>query len=252
MAVIVGDTILNIIEDALLEIGAYGPGDLPVTGSDATLAMRIINRELDAWAALKRFVWVYIFQVFTLTPGHFPNLIGPGLAAPDFAWPIRPPRIPGAALILNSSTPNVDLPITMRDKDWWQNQRVKTLSTNVPTDCYYEKDFPNGALNFWPVPATGYGVRLQLPTPILQFALPFDSPFSMPPGYKKALVLTAALRFCRPWGRPIPDGLAADAAQARADVFSNNIKSPRIASADIGGSGGSGGRRSGFNYYSGQ
>ncbi len=244
------DTLRDIVTDALLEIEAYGPGDLPVSASDAKLAMRITNRELDAWAGRKAYVYTVTFNAYTLTPNHQPHLIGPGLAPPDYAATQRPQRIEGANLILNTVTPNVDLPINIRDAAWWDNERIKDLKTNVPTDLYYSPDWPNGSLWLWPIPNFPYGLRLECWGLIPQF-VSLDDPFSLPPGYRKALVLTSAERYCRPWGRPAMPDLIADAKQARSDIQTNNVKSPRISSADYGASGSSSGRRPGFNYYSG-
>lgn len=241
------EKVLDICTDALTEINAYGPSDPPISAGDGALCLRLLNQEVDAWAARKVYAYNVNFQPFTLTPNHGPHLIGPGLAAPDFAAAQRPVRIEGATLILNTVTPAVDVPLVLRDDDWWRNQRVKGLKSNVPTDLFYSPDWPNGALNFWPVPNFAYGARLELWGLISQFAS-LNDPVSLPPAYRKALRLTMALRYCRPFGRPIPDGLKEDAAEARYDVQRNNIKSPRIGTADIGTGGG---RRSGFNYYSG-
>jgi hypothetical protein len=242
----VSDTVLDIITDALLEIEAYGPADLPPSASDAALGLRLLNRELDAWAALKRYVYSVGFTAYTLTPNHQPHLIGPGLVAPDFAATQRPVRIEGADLILPTG---VDLPLNLRDDDWWLNQRVKSIATTTPTDLYYSPDWPNGSLFLWPIPTTGYGLRLETWGLISQFAALSDA-FSFPPGYKKALVLTLAERLCRPFGRPTRADLTEDAKKARADIQTNNAKSPRIASADFGASGSSG--RGAFSYITGQ
>lgn len=245
------DTVLDIITDALIEIEAYGADEPVISAPDAQRGLRILNRELDAWAARKAYVYAVTFPTYTLTPGHFPHLIGPGLTAPDFEAVQRPVRVEGANLILNTSNPSVDTPIAIRDEAWWLNQRIKTLQSTVPTDLYYAAAWPNGELNLWPVPNFAYGLRLELWALISQFAT-INLAFSLPPGYRKAIVLTLAVRCCRAWGRPLRPDLVEDARQARSDIQTNNIKSPRIASADYGTAGSSQGRRGSFNYYSGQ
>lgn len=248
------DKVLDIISDALYEIGVYGPDDLVPSAADAQLCFRLLNRELDSMAARQAFVYAMQFVEYTLTPGTQPTLIGPGLTAPNFAAAQRPVRIEGAALVLNNVTPNVDSPIiNIRDATWWKNQQVKPLLTNVPTDLYYEPDFPNGSLFFWPVPNFAYGVRLEIWGLISQFAS-IAATFNLPPGYKKALVLTLALRACRAFGVPVPPSLPGDVRDAWKAVQSNNVKSPRIASADYGATGSrrGGSSRPTFNYYVGQ
>ncbi len=244
--------VLSIITGALFEMQAYGPGDPDPSAADAQLGLDLLNEEIDAATALKRYSWTDTFTLYTLAPNHSPHLIGPGLAAPDFAAAQRPVRLEGAALVLNNINPSVDSPIlNIRDADWWRNQRVKGITTSVPTDVYYEPDFPNGSLYFWPIPTVAYQVRLQLWVSLLQFAT-INSLFAVPPAYQKWIKLKLAKRLCRPFGKSVPASLEADLRDAAAAIESNNISSPRIASADFGG-GLNGGHRgaSDFNYYTG-
>jgi hypothetical protein len=243
--------VLDICTDALFENGAYGIDTPVLSAVDGQMALRWLNRRLDAWAALKRYAFTQTFTQFTLTPNHQPHLIGPGLTAPDFAVKQRPVRIEGAALVLTDVTPNVDIELNIRDAAWWKAETVKSIATTTPTDLYYEPDWPNGSLFLWPVPTFAYGLRLELWGVISRFVAITDV-FSFPPAYERALVLTLAEDLCRPFGRPPMPDLIAAAKEARADLQTNNIKSPRIASADYGASGSRGGRRSSFNYYSGQ
>jgi len=233
-----------------------------VSTSEGLDGLTFLNQIVDQWAARKCYAWATPFTEYTLTPNHQPHLLGPGLLSPDFATAPagspRPPRIESAALILNNVTPNVDVPLNVRDAGWWANQRVKALATNVPTDVYYQPDFlgasPAGALWLWPVPTFAYGMRLQTWEQLLQFATVGTS-FVAPPSYLAAAALTLAEvlgdmcpdPLCRP-----PPGLPARAARARAILGMNNNSSPRIASADIGMHPSGGARRGDFNYYSGQ
>jgi hypothetical protein len=243
--------VLDICTDALFENGAYGIDTPVLSADDAQMALRWLNRRLDAWAALRRYAYNVSFTEFTLTPNHQPHLIGPGLNAPDFAVAQRPVRIEGAALVLNNVTPNVDLNLNIRDDAWWQAQSVKGIATTTPTDLYYSPDWPNGSLWLWPIPTFAYGLRLEMWGLISRVAT-LATVFTLPPAYERALVLTLAEDLCRPFGRPLAADLVAAAREARAELQTNNIKSPRIASADYGASGSRGGRRSTFNYYSGQ
>lgn len=221
-----------------------GGTQAPEENSDALL---ILNQIVDQWAARKAYAYSVGFTSYTLTPNHAPHLIGPGMASPDFAMGVRPVRIESAQLILNSATPNVDVPLNLRDETWWADQRIKSLATNVPTDLYYSPDWPNGSLNLWPVPSFAYGLRLETWTSIAQFAS-VATTFSAPPAYLKALTLALAEELCIWFGSDPPAGLAERAARARVALQMNNDKSPRISSADFGTRGKP---RGDFNYYSG-
>jgi hypothetical protein len=250
----------DLINDALLEINAYSLIDISnIQSNDQNLAVRRCNRIIDSWFARKVYAFSQTFAYYTLTPNHAPHLIGPGLSSPDFATPngaTRPTVINSASLVLTGSTPSVDAPMNIRDKDWWANERVKSLTSNVPTDLYYEPDFVSGQLNFWPVPAYAYGVRLEMLVAFAQIPTSGGSPnlsatFSAPPGYELALLLTLAEELCTAYEKPVPLQLAKQAARARTAILTNNINSPRTSSADWGTRGRWRARGSDFNYYTG-
>jgi hypothetical protein len=243
----------EIITDALIEIGAYGIND-DIPPEDTQYAVRKINRFLDEWAAREVFAYATRFALYTLTPNHQPHLIGPDLASPDFAASPRPTRIESASIVLTAGTP-VDVSVNIRDAAWWAAESAKSTTSTVPTDLYYEPDSPSGALYLWPVPTAAYGLRLQLWSTLT--AVPLDAEgnpdltatFVAPQAYENAAMLTLAEESCEtPYGRPMPPTLAARARRARAALIGNNLHSPRIPSVDYG----TRGRRSGFNYLTGQ
>lgn len=243
------EVVLEIITDALGELGVLSTGE-QASAAEADIALRYLNRMIDQWAARMINAYNVNFSLYTLTPNHQPHLIGPGLVAPDFAAAQRPVRIENAALVLTNVAQPVDVPLNIRDDDWWANQRVKTIATTVPTDLYYSPDFPNGALYLWPIPTFAYGLRLETWVTISEFSAITDSVI-LPPGYREAMMLTLAEKLARPFGKPLTEDLRSDAARARAIFQTNNAKSPRTASADYGTRGKSADRPS-FNYFSGQ
>jgi hypothetical protein len=231
----------TLVTNALIEAGWLAQGETPNAG-DANFALSKMNRILDQWAAKKLFAYAQQFIKFNLTPNLSPHTIGP---SGTFVVPVRPVRIDGAALTLNTVVPPVDCPINhTRDAAWWNNQRVKGISTSVPTDLYYEPDFPNGSLYLWPVPKVAYQILLQLRQQISTFATLATS-YNLPPGYEEALTMTLAENLIGPNSQ----ALAKQAMTAREVIMGNNSKSPRISTADHGMPGT---RRASFNYYSGQ
>jgi hypothetical protein len=258
----------DVLTDALIEIGAYGPED-PVDASAMQTVVIRANRMLDSWSALQRYAYSVSFPVFQAFGSHAPILIGPTVnpAVGDFVWPTKPVRIESAAQLLNSSSSVVDLPINIRDRSWWATQQTKYITSGVMTDLYYEPGdqtglIPSatyGTINPWPVLNVGAQLRLQLWT-VIQ-AIPLDSngnpdltsEFIAPQGYQAAFTLTLAETICTAFGRPVPPALPGLAHDARGAIFSNNIKSPRVASADWGTRGGRGRSSNGttFNWASG-
>jgi len=239
-------TFQDIANDALTEIQVLAAGET-ATAEDSALALTRGNYIMDEWSAREPFAYNVQFTLYTLTANHAPHLIGPGLSSPDFAVSQRPVKIEGASLLLTSSTPNVDVPLNLRDDDWWNNQRVKSLTSSIPTDLYYSPDWPNGSLNLWPVPSVSYGLRLETWGLLTQFAA-LNTTFSMPPAYRKAFMLTLAEELCGPFGKTPSPMLILKAREARKAVQGNNSGSPRIATAEAGQGGNT---RGGFNWLTG-
>lgn len=239
----------DLITGALLEIGAVSQGDTP-SNDDMSFSQGKLNELLDEWAARKAYVYSVVFTPYTLQANLNPHTIGPN---GTFNVTQRPVRLEGAAIILNTTTPNTDMPINIRDDDWWNFQRVKSLPSNVPTDVYYSPDFPLGQLFFWPVPNFAYGVRLATWDLIPQIAN-FNSVISLPPGYQKALRLSLAEDLISPFRVQMDAtqlmALNNSAKMARKAIQGNNNQSPRMSTAEAGQPQKSG-KRSDFNWADG-
>lgn len=229
---------LDLITDAFIEIGAWAPGEQANANPDeAQWGFRKLNDLIDLWQAKQAYVYSYAFSVFSLTPNLNPHTIGPSPAATfSTGEQPRPVRIESAALLLPNSSV-VDLPINIWDRQWWAAQQVKGISTNVPTDLFYDPTSPDGSLYFWPVSNIARDVRLQLWQTVSQLDAitdPIGGPGTLPPAYRTALKLTLAEMLCPGSHREANPQLVAAALHARAAVFGNNAKSPRITTQDAG------------------
>jgi len=216
--------------------------------SDSELqdGLLFLNQLIDYWSARGCYAWTSIMELFALTPGHQPHLIGPGLAAPDFNVKVRPVSIRSANIVL-AGNPSTDIPVSLRDSAWWAGVAVKDMQSTIPTDLHYNAAVPAGQLWFWPVPSAGHSVRLEADVMLDQFRT-LNDPFVAPPAYASALALTLAEELVDIWGTEMPMNLARRAMKARDALQSNNFLPPRIASGDHGTFGGG---ASDFNYLTG-
>lgn len=242
-------TALDLIMAALTEIGVQAMGE-QLANEDAAWALSKLQRLIDRYNARDAMVYNVEFFRFTLPVATQPVLIGPGGngPVPPFQTNQRPVRLYSASLILTGTSPEVEIPIYVRDDQWWSLQAVKTLPSTLPTDVYFSPGWPNGSLYFWPVPTQVNDVRLEMRTVLTEIAS-YNQSFSMPPGYWDAIVYPLAVSLCPSFERQASSDLMRLSSDAVKAIQTNNMKSPRSNTADAGMPGND--IRGGFNYYSG-
>ena len=239
-------TALALINAAAQEIGTLAQGE-SLSADDQAWVLQKLQRVIDTFNAKRVMVYANTFNSFALVPNLIPHTIGP---TGTFAVSQRPVEIPSIGLQLVNTTPNtVEIPLTPRDRDWWANQRVKNVTSTVPTDYYYEPDWPNGSIYFWPVPNQANNVLIQQRSVITEIKTAADT-FTMPPAYWDAIVYGLAIALGPSFERQISPDLRGLYAEALRAVQGNNIFSPNTDTGDAGMPGV--GRRGGFNYVSAQ
>lgn len=230
-----GDVLYIAFREARILLRPQGKNSL----NELSDGLIFLNQQIDYWSARKCYAWTSTFLTYNITPGHQPHMIGPNLVAPDWPTPgapipaARPTHLVSASLVLTNTSPPTELPLNVRDNAWWAAQRVKSITTSVPTDVYYEADVPNGEVFLWPVPNFPYTVRLEVLTTLGQFQSLTDC-FIAPQAYLAAVTLTLAEELSDIWGTTAPPNLSRRAMKARDALQSNNNLAPRIASADWG------------------
>ena len=238
---------LDIINAAGMEIGALAGGE-QFSNDDLTWVLQKLQRLIDRYNAREVMVYNVNFSVFTLNPPGNPlnpTTIGPG---GNFDVNQRPVSIESIGLILDNGTPGVELPLNRRDQDWWANNRIKGLTSTLPTDFYYSPDWPLGGIYFWPVPTASHQVRLQSRLVLSEYT-GAGQRFTMPPAYWDLIVYELAISIAPGFERTPSDILLALWRAAIKAVQVNNISSPRLASDSPSQS--RGGSRPDFNFLDG-
>lgn len=232
---------------ALAEIRVARAGDA-VSPDDQDDALAIFNELLDSLNADGRALYTSSMTQFTLTPSLQPHTIGLAANTPTFAVSVgRPADIKAANLVLTNVTPNIRIPLNLRDDAWWMDQRARGVTASIPCDLFYSADWPNGAIYLWPVPLTAYGLELNFSTLLAQVAA--TDTFDLPAGYQQALRLTLAELLAPAFGQTVSQSTRDKARDARARVWGNNDVIPNLCTRDAGMPGGSGG---GFSFLTGR
>lgn len=218
----------DLIQSAAYEIAAFSPGE-PVAAAEALWGLELLQRIIDQWNAKRAMIFSVGFYAYNLVANLGPHTIGPtGTFNTGPAANYRPVRVSSASFVLNPGSANpVDLPVQMRDKDWWAANPLKSLTSSIITDCYYEPSQPNGALNFFPICNTNGTVRLELWNSLAQ-ALNLQSQIGMVQGYWEALVTTLALALAPSFEKQPSPVLVARQGSAIKTIFENNDPAPRI------------------------
>jgi hypothetical protein len=240
----------DLIQSAGYEIGAFAPGEL-VEADEALWALEVLQRIIDQWNAKRAMIFSIGFATYNLVANLAPHTIGPtGTFSTGPAANYRPVRIASASFVLNSGSMNaVDLPVQIRDKDWWAANPLKSMTSSIITDLYYDPAQPNGNLNFFPICNTNGVVRLEQWNSLTQ-ALTLKTALGLVQGYWEALVTTLALALCPSFERQPSPVLVARQAAAIRIIFENNDPAPRIDTAS-GMPGTAGMGRPDFNFLTG-
>lgn len=217
-------TCIDIITRSMRFAGILAAGESP-SPEDTDDVFAILNGMVDAWTIEPLFIYNVSIDEYALTSGQQDYEIGPTATAPFDVE--RPARIDRANLIFSTQTPNVRIPLTILDDDGWMSIPVPGVTAGTPVNLYYSRSYPNGLLRFWPKPAAGYSVELEVWTQLTQFA-DVNTEFSFPPGYYEMIYQNLGLRLCTPeYGiMEVPQTVGSLAAQSRARVANLNQSPP--------------------------
>lgn len=222
----------ELCQQAAQELRVVGASEA-LSASDMDLFVGRFNLIMNLWDAWRLATYVSDMLTFTLAgSGTNPTTIGP---TGDWEVDQRPVRIEAANLIIVDSPPAsvVQIPIAIATSRWWMSLTVPGVTTMYPEAVYYEPNWPDGSLEFWPVPTQAYPVTLMVPHVLGNTATAATS-FSMPPGYQAALMYTLAEVCAAPMRTELNPVTRVMAAQARSAIQMNNTESIQLITRDAG------------------
>ncbi len=210
----------DIVTDALIEIGAAGPGE-SIEASWAQIALQRFQNQIDAWAADRLTLSLQLRTVFTLTSGTSTVTLGPSGADVTMG---RPVWINTLNYIIPGSSPAIEVLMAPMDDDSYAGQTIKGLPSALPTQYFYQTNIDDalGSLFIWPQVTQNVQIVIYSPQAV---AVPasLDTVVEGPPGYREAFMYELALRLCTPFGRQVPPLLPQLAQQAMATMKRPNV-----------------------------
>lgn len=192
-----------ILTDALLEIGIGAQGEVN-TADTMQVALRYFQRQLNAWQADALSLAVSNRVTYTLPSGTSESTIGP---TGDIVTQ-RPVFVNQINYIVPGSTPPVEVPMGPMDDQQFQNLSIKSLTSSLPTEYYYQTSMTveNGTITWWPVVTQDVDLAIYLQLGMTEPPT-LDTVLTVPPAYADAFHYDLAYRLCGPFARPMPEQL---------------------------------------------
>jgi hypothetical protein len=216
-------TAQQLITRAAKSLGYLGRTAV-LSAADANDGLVAFNAMLDSWSNEKLMSYVVLETSFPLVPGTSAYTIGPSGAAITAARPLNIDQ----AYVQDGSGNNYIMRVLPRDK-WNQiGNRGATITSQIPTDMFYDPQNPNGVINIYPTPLLGYSVFINTTQDQTDFAA-LATVLAMPEGYERAYVTNLALELMSV-GFPCMlspqqlQSLIATASNAKGNIKRTNIK----------------------------
>ncbi len=225
-------TASSVIDQAFNVLNVFLPGEA-VPPAQGARALQFLNNMMGSWAQQSLTVPSIAREVFsapTIVSGKGgpsnPYTIGTG-ANLDTVRPANQSSIVGAGLLLNSSSPAVEIPRDVITDQAYQAIQIKEMGNSLFTVVYYNPTFATtgfGTINLWPVPNIDTNsLVLYIQKAISSFAS-LSATYEVPPGYEEAIVYNLARRIAGPWGAELTPDVASMAVESRKVIMRMNLK----------------------------
>ena len=93
----------------------------------------------------------------------------------------------------------------LRTRDWWNliGNRSSLITSQIPTDMFYDPSYPNGVIAVWPFPLVAYQVFFDSYQPLANLSTLTET-VSFPPGYDRMMVFNLAVEISAQTGIALP------------------------------------------------
>ena len=212
----------SIVTFALEQIGVYGVGQT-LQASDANTGLRRLNAMISSLNIQSLAKLVITRSVLDIVANQSSYTVGPG---GNFNI-ARPTSIQNATLLLNSSSPSIEIPLAILTDQAYQSIPLKAQTNTLPTAVYYQPTYATsglGTLILWPIPTTADNdLVLYYQTALVSF-VNLTTEYYWPEGADEMLGYNLALRLSAPYARPVPDDVRLLARQSLATFKRQNMR----------------------------
>ena len=226
-------TARDLIQLSLKQAGILGVGQTALAediNDCFTLLMQMV-----ALYNKNRWLVPALIDISTIGNNQKSNPIGPG----QFWNVARPGQVKGAYIIqLNTGTTT---PVSLPVKQIFSYEEYSTITVkdlnSLPDHMFYDGQWPNGNIFFWPIPNNTYECHLlvqqQLGWPIAATNPPtantgLDTPFSLPEEYQEALFYNLSIRISAMYQFPASEETKKLAAASLNTIKTDNTQIPKM------------------------
>lgn len=202
----------TIITDACVELGVLAPGVTLPPAIGATGLSRIQGM-IDAWGANRLTLSQQLRTTFTMPLNTSTIAVGTGLAVNI----VTPVWVNAVNYIIPGTSPELEAPVGLLDDDSYAALSIKSLSSSLPLQAYYQVDIATGLGSLFVWPKVSQNVSMVLYTPqAVGIPASLDTDLVGPPGYRNAFMYELAQRLMTPLGVKAEDVPMLDVLAGRA------------------------------------
>ena len=223
----------------ILEVLAQGANP---TGSETADGLEALNAMLEAWSTKGLTIYDRKRETFTLSAGTAQYSIGSS-GTFDTVWPLD---IKLAGVLQAGNTD--EIPIKIITQQEWSRIVDKATQSIFPQRLYYNRTYPLGEINLWPVPSAASTLVIYSLKQLSTFATA-TATADLPPGFDEAIAYNLAKRLAPEYGRTLNADAKELAMSSFADIQRYNWR-PILMTNDAAHL--TDGKRRGFDYLIGE
>lgn len=213
----------DLVSASMRLLGVLASGET-ATAQEATDGLSALNRMIDSWSVEGLMIHAVTAESpLTLTPGVGSVTLGPLGDITD-----RPVAIE-RAVIRDGSVDSP--PMRAFTLDEYVAIPDKSVQSDQPYAFFDDGGSPQRTLSLYPVPASAK--QLVIFTKRALKNLDLDTVIDFPPGYERALVFNGALEMAPEFSRAVPEAVAINAVESKANVKRANKRKAYLRVTDL-------------------